>query len=150
VSALDATLRDMPGANQTKLDREALSAVLAKQHKVVSRSQAMTCGMTRDMLQRRSRPEGPWQRLPPGVYLTVTGTPTTDQRDMAALLYAGRGAVITDAAALRRHGLRAPRTDTIDVLIPAGRQRQSAGFVAVHLTTKLPPLVCVKDGFSSC
>ncbi len=38
------------------------------------------------------------------------------------------------------------RTELVDVLVPAPRQRQSAGFVAVRLTTKLPSLVCVKDG----
>ncbi len=110
-------------ANVTRLDRAALAAVLVRQHKVVSRRQAIGCGMARDMLQRRSRPGGQWQRLLPGVYLAVTGTPTADQRDMAALLYAGSGAVITASAALRRHGLRAPQTEFIDVLIPAKRRQ---------------------------
>ena len=80
------------------------------------------------------------------VYLAVTGTPTVDQRDMAALLYAGPSAVITGPAALRRIGLRAPRTEIVDVLIPARRQRQSTGFVAIHLTTRLPALAGVADG----
>ena len=136
----------MTSAKETRLDREALAAVLGKQHKVVSRRQIMTCGMTRDMLNRRSRPEGQWQRLLPGVYLTVTGTPTTDQRDMAALLYAGPGAVITGPAALRRFGLRAPRADAVDVLVTARRRRQSTGFVTVHRTTRVPSLACVRDG----
>ena len=102
--------------------------------------------MTGDMLHRWSGPEGRWQRLLPGVYLAVTGTPTVDQRDMAALLYAGPSTVITGPAALRRNGLRAPRTEIIDVLIPATRQRRSTGFVAIHLTTRLPSLACVTDG----
>ena len=102
--------------------------------------------MTGDMLHRWSGPEGRWQRLLPGVYLAVTGTPTVDQRDMAALLYAGPSTVITGLAALRRNGLRAPRTEIVDVLIPATRQRRSTGFVAIHLTTRLPSLVCVTDG----
>jgi very-short-patch-repair endonuclease len=136
----------MTRAKESRLDREALAAVLGKQHEVVSWRQVLACGMTRDMLSRRSRPEGQWQRLLPGVYLTVTGTPTTDQRDMAALLYAGPGAVITGPAALRRFGLRAPRADAVDVLVPALRRRQSSGFVTVHRTTKLPPLACIRDG----
>ncbi len=102
--------------------------------------------MTGDMLHRWSGPQGRWQRLLPGVYLAVTGTPTVDQRDMAALLYAGPSAVITGPAALRRSGLRAPRTEIVDVLIPATRQRRSTGFVAIHLTTRLPALAGVADG----
>lgn len=136
----------MTSAHQSSLNRDALATILGKQHKVVSWRQAMACGMTGDMLHRWSSLEGRWQRLLPGVYLAVTGTPTADQRDMAALLYAGPGTVITGPAALRRNGLRAPRTDTVDVLIPASRQRRSTGFVAIHLTTRLPSLACVKDG----
>jgi hypothetical protein len=136
----------MTSAHRSSLNREALAAILGSQHKVLSWRQAKACGMTGDMLHRWSGPEGRWQRLLPGVYLAVTGTPTVDQRDMAALLYAGPGTVITGPAALRRNGLRAPRTEIVDVLIPASRQRRSTGFVAIHLTTRLPSLACVKDG----
>jgi hypothetical protein len=122
LSAADANLRAWAkvNANVTRLDRAALAAVLVSQHKVVSRRQAIGCGMIRDMLQRRSRPGGQWQRLLPGVYLAVTGTPTAGQRDMAALLYAGSGAMITASAALRRHGLLAPQTEFIDALSDPG------------------------------
>ena len=47
--------------------------------------------MTDKALRYRIRRGGPWQRLLPGVYLAVAGTPTIDQRDMAGLLYAGPG-----------------------------------------------------------
>lgn len=116
----------------------ALKRALASQHGVISRHQALAAGLTPNQLQRRTRGGGPWQRILPGVYLTVTGTPTADQRDMAALLYAGPGSVITAAAALRRHGLRAPGTKAIDVLVPAKRRRGSVGFVRIHRTTRLP------------
>jgi hypothetical protein len=65
---------------------------------------------------------------------------------MAALVYAGPGAVITGPAALRRFGLRAPRADAVDVLVAARRRRQSTGFVTVHRTTRFPSLACVRDG----
>lgn len=61
---------------------------------------------------------------------------------MAALLYAGPGSLLSGGAALRRHGLRAPRSDAIDVLVPASRRRQSSGFVTVHLTMRMPSKVC--------
>jgi hypothetical protein len=127
--------------NGTTSAPAVLEALLPRQYRVISRSQAIACGLKPDMLQNRIRPAGPWQRLLPGVYLTVTGTPTLDQRDMAAILYSGPGSVITGAAALRRHGIRAPRGPNVDVLVPATRRRQSAGFVVVHLTTRVPRMV---------
>jgi hypothetical protein len=47
------------------------------------------------------------------VYLAVTGTPTADQRDMAGLLYAGPGSLLTTAEAdlrdlVKRAGLPMP------------------------------------------
>jgi very-short-patch-repair endonuclease len=115
------------------------------QHGVVSRDQVLASGFTRHVLDRRIRDGGPWQRLLPGVYLTVTGVPTTDQRDMAAILYAGPGSVITGSAALRRHGLRAPDTNTVDVLVPARRRWESTGFVKVHRTTRISSVPCASD-----
>lgn len=119
-----------------------LSALLKRQHGVITRRQALTCGLSSDMLSRRARSGGSWQRLLPGVYLTVTGTPIQDQLDTAALLYAGPGSTLTGLAALRRHGMRAPRSKTVDVLVPAKRQRNSAEYVAIRLTTRLPEQVC--------
>jgi len=70
-------------------DAERLRHVLQVQYQVVTRRQALLCGMPHSTLDRQIAPGGPWQRLLPGVYLTVTGTVTRDQREMAALLYAG-------------------------------------------------------------
>lgn len=98
----------------------------------------MLCGLTPRTLQGRICPGGPWQRILPGVYLTVTGEPTLDQLDMAALLYAGDGAMITSLAALRRYQIRAPQGRVVQVLIPASRHRASRAFVAVQRTTRIP------------
>jgi hypothetical protein len=79
----------------TQHDHAALAATLTRQYQVISRSQVMAHGMTTSALRQRLRAGGPWQRLLPGVFLAVTGTPTTEQRSMAALLYAGTGGMIT-------------------------------------------------------
>ncbi len=125
-------------------DRLALTQLLKRQHYVITRRQALECGMHHDVIHRQIRLGGRWQQMLPGVYLAVTGTPTRDQLDMAALLYVGPGGTLTGAAALRRHGMhvRADSVDVVDVLVPASRRRQSRGFVVVHQTTRLPPLVC--------
>jgi hypothetical protein len=122
----------------SEFDRAALNAILARQYQVISRSQAMASGMTKNALAHRLRRSGPWQRLLPGVYLAVTGVPTNDQRDVAALLYAGSGSLLTGTAALRLWGVRAPYTSVIDVLIPGSKQRKSAGFVRIRATARMP------------
>lgn len=98
----------------------------------------MASGMTENALAHRLRAAGPWQRLLPGVYLAVTGLPTSDQRDVAALLYAGSGSLFTGTAALRLWGVRAPCTGMIDVLIPDSKERKSAGFVRIRPTARMP------------
>lgn len=74
----------------------------------------------------------------PGVYLAVTGRPATIQQEMAAMLYAGAGSVITGPAALRFHHIRSEQSDLVDLLVPATRQRRDVTFVRLHRTTRLP------------
>jgi hypothetical protein len=119
-------------------DHDRLARILDAQHQVISRSQALACGLPRSTVTSWSTPTGKWQRMLPGVYLTVTGKPTPEQRLMAALLYAGPRSVITGVAALRSYRLRAPGSDVIDVIVPQGTRRQGAGFVRIHRTRQLP------------
>jgi hypothetical protein len=129
---------------RSAFDMERLRRVLKEQRQVVTREQALRCGMPRSTLTRRVAPDGPWQRLLPGVYIAVTGTVTQDQREIAALLYAGPRSLITGPAAVRRHRLHSAGPDVVDVLIPwAGRRRQSTGFVRVHRTRRMPELAYV-------
>ena len=125
-------------ASSTRIDRNALARTLDQQLAVITRGQAAATGLTRHALQHRLRLGGPWQSLLPGVYLAATGTPTIIQQEMAALLYAGQGSVITGLAAVRQHHIRGPAAEFIDVLIPASRKRRDAAFVRVHRTTHLP------------
>src|SRR5579859_3358912 len=120
------------------IDHEKLGRILAAQHHVITRSQALGCGIPESTVSVWSKPGGKWQKLLPGVYLAVTGTPTIEQRQMAALLYAGPRSVITGPAAIKARRLRAPATDVIDVLIPASAKRQSLGYVRIHRTRRMP------------
>ena len=119
-------------------DHDRLARILDAQHQVISRSQALACGLPRSTVTSWSTPTGKWQRMLPGVYLTVTGNPTPEQRLVAALLYAGPRSVITGVAALRSYRLRAPGSDVIDVVVPQGTRRQGTGFVRIHRTRQLP------------
>jgi hypothetical protein len=118
---------------------EGLDELLGRQLSVVSREQLLTLGLTDSAMQYRVRAAGSWQTLLPGIYLGVTGSPSMPQKEMAALLYAGPGSLITGPVALMHYSIRStPDLDTIDVLVPAKRQRGSAGFVRLHRTRRMP------------
>jgi hypothetical protein len=119
----------------------ALTALIAKQGYVVSRPQALAAGLSPSGLRHRLRLGGPWSVCLPGVYLTVTGTPTQAQREVAAILYGGPDSVLTGAVALRHHRLPAPDSAVIDLLIPAQSRRQSVSYARVHRTHRMPEMV---------
>ena len=119
-------------------DKEYAEWLLHSQRGVLCRGQVLSLGVTTHGLRHRIRPGGPWQRLLPGVYLTVTGEPSQAQREVAALLYAGQPSIITGPAALARHHIKGPAPATVDVLVPAGRERVSRDFVVAHRTRRMP------------
>jgi hypothetical protein len=95
----------------------------------------------------RARTGGPWARVLPAVYLVSPGPMTRQQREQAALLYAGDGSCLSGFAALRRYGVRylpgAPDVDRVHVLVPHVRRRVSAGFVTAERTTRMPEAALV-------
>ncbi|MGH3179392.1 MAG: hypothetical protein ACRDPF_36630 [Streptosporangiaceae bacterium] len=125
-------------APSNRLDRDTLSRILIEQLDVITRSQALVAGMTGHALRHRLRTGGPWRGLLPAVYMAATGAPTTLQQEMAALLYAGPGSVITGPAALRSHHIRCELTEIVDVLVPSTRQRRDTSFVRLHRTSRMP------------
>ena len=128
-------------ARTARLDEAALNAVLLRQHAVISRGQALACGMTPGALRCRIEAGGSWQRLLPGTYLAATGTPTATQREMAALAYAGRDSVITGSAALRHHGIRTQEAGVITVLIPARRAVRGTEAVRIWRSVRMPRFI---------
>src|SRR6202042_1345878 len=119
-------------------DRERLNRVLGEQFGVVSRAQALECGVSRGRLDHLVRPGGRWQRILPGVYLINTGAVSADQRAMAARLYAGPKSLLTGAAAVRRHRLQCVGLNQVDVLVPEDVRVRSAGYVRIVRTGRMP------------
>src|SRR5215467_7172959 len=68
---------------RAQYDHAALAKTLDGQLYVVSRSQALACGLTPGALRHRTRPGGPWRTLLPGVYLVDSREPNVMQRDVA-------------------------------------------------------------------
>lgn len=121
---------------------------------VASARQLVAAGVPERTVYSRCLDGGPWQRILPGVILLFTGQPTRHQLVLAALLLGGRDAVVTGLEACRRHGIRRgpPRRDgrrdaveEVQILVPAGRQVRSTGFVHVERTTRLPQPVRRED-----
>ena len=108
---------------------------------VVARGQLLRLGMTDRMLHSRVREGGRWQVLLPGVYLTVTGAPTLQQKEMAALLYAGPGSLITGPVALFHYSIRSSGLEVIHVLVPARVQRRRVSLVQLERTSRMPEQV---------
>ena len=79
-------------------------------------------------------------RVPHG----TVGPVSPEQREIAALLYAGPRSVLTGIAALRQNGFRVPALDVVDVVVPADFKRQSMEFARVQRSTRMPPEVCVQ------
>ncbi len=127
-------------------DHAALAKTLDAQLHVISRSQTLACGLTTSALRHRTRPDGPWRILLPGIYLVNADSPTVAQREIAAMLYAGDQSMITGIAALWRHGIRHPISETVDVLVPAPRKVQSTGFARIWRTTRLPSRPWIAGG----
>ena len=96
----------MLGAMPRIVRPAGLGQLLEKQLSVVSRGQLLALGVTDNVMQYRVRDGGPWQALLPGVYLGVSGTPSLAQKEMAALLYAGPGSLITGPVALMHYSIR--------------------------------------------
>jgi len=103
-------------------------------------------GITTGWLKHRLRPGGPWQLILPRTYLTFTGAPSPEQREMAAQLYAGAGSVVTGPAALRRHWIRCPETSRVDVLVGTHCGRASREFVVIHRTRRMPTVTLLERG----
>jgi hypothetical protein len=119
-------------------DRKLLARILGEQFSVISRHQALECRLIRTRIDYLIRAGGPWQRVLPGVYAATNGSLTAEQRDMAALLHAGPGSVLTGHAAVTRHNVPCSGSNNIDVLVPAKSRVASAGFVRVIHSGRMP------------
>jgi hypothetical protein len=119
--------------------------LLVAQDGLLTRRQALDAGLTDGALRHALRPDGPWRRLAPGVYVTVTGELTARQRVRAALLHAGPEGVLSGVYACRAHGLRyVPDLEPPLVLLPPTARVGSTDLVRVRRLTSPPPSRCIE------
>jgi hypothetical protein len=104
--------------------------------RVISRHQAAAFGISLRTLQRYVA-AGRWRRLLPATYLTVSSRPTELDRWVAALLFAGEGAAVSSAGALRAVGVRGiAQPERVLVLVPPQNRKESNAWVTVRRTCR--------------
>ncbi|MCJ0902900.1 hypothetical protein [Rhodococcus sp. ARC_M6] len=94
-------------------------------------------GVSDSAIAGRCRKGGTWQRLLPGIVLLGNGYPSPRQRTIAALMFCGRGSMVTGKAAMAQFGYRTHSGD-VQILMPMHRRVQSTDFVVVERTVRLP------------
>lgn len=106
--------------------------VLAKyQAGLVSWSQATDKKMTRSAIRSRVK-SGRWRLIYRGVYATFNGPLTRDAQLWAAVLYAGKGAVLSHETAAELHRLNDDRAPLVHVTVPLKRQVRAVTGMMVH------------------
>ncbi len=98
-----------------------IAEVVAQQHGVITRDQALGSGYTPGGIRWRLE-SGDWRRLYPTVYLTHTGPVGWWSAAAAAVAYAGEGAVLALASAAHAHGLQPEPPALIVVAVPHERK----------------------------
>ncbi|WP_345044703.1 type IV toxin-antitoxin system AbiEi family antitoxin domain-containing protein [Georgenia daeguensis] len=122
---------------RARVDLSRVDRLTRQQDSVITRAQLLACGATADWISRQVTGRR-WQRLHPGIYLVHTGQPTWLSRARAALLYAGRGAVLSHDSAAYRHGLTDRRPPIVEVLVPHGRKVRRRPGVRIRSRRSMP------------
>jgi hypothetical protein len=114
----------------------------ASREGVISIGQLVAEGVPERTAYRRTQEDGPWTLLAPATFLLSNAEPTRRQLEIAALVYAGEGAMITGLDGARRHGIRSGGLgSTVHVLIPWNRSVLSTTRITVERTRRLPRAV---------
>jgi hypothetical protein len=112
---------------------------------IATRKQLLGLGISKDTIDRRCRPGGPWRKLLIGIVQLDGGRTTEHQFHRAALLHAGAGAMLTGVAGAAVRGVvRLPREPRTAVLIPVTRRVASRDFALVMRTDRLPGATVVR------
>jgi hypothetical protein len=98
---------------------------------VVSRSQARKAGLSEGVIKFRVS-SGRWQQVHPGVYTTFTGAPGRGAQLWAAVLSAGRGAMLSHETAAEIQRLTDKPVETIHVTVPGQRRVLAAEGLSIH------------------
>ncbi|MCO5996184.1 hypothetical protein [Actinoallomurus rhizosphaericola] len=113
-----------------------LGQVLARQHGVIARWQALACGLTDAVLRARIE-SGRWQRVFTGVYAAFSGPLPRDAVLWAVVLRAGPGATLSHRTAAELDGLVDDVRDPVHVTVRRGRNVLPIEGVRLHYSSRV-------------
>jgi very-short-patch-repair endonuclease len=129
-----------------------LEEITEQQCGVLTRRQALACGLTDEMIEARLA--GRWQRVYRSIYVVHNGPLSRGSALWAAVLRAGDDAVLSHYSAAERAGLVDQPTDPIHISVPSRRRVSSLPGVVVHRSnraavarhpTRLPPQTRIEE-----
>jgi hypothetical protein len=100
---------------------------------VITRQQALATGLSTNAITWRLKRQR-WRQIHWGVYTTFTGPVSREAQLWAAVLYAGKGALLSHETAAELHGLVGRRSPLIHVTIPASRRVRPASGLIIHIS----------------
>ncbi|MGN6794706.1 MAG: type IV toxin-antitoxin system AbiEi family antitoxin domain-containing protein [Streptosporangiaceae bacterium] len=109
----------------------ALRDLAELQSGVISRRQALSSGLSKDLIATRLN-QGRWQRVHPGVYAAHSGGLDRQATLWAAVLRAGLGAALSHHTAAELDRLADRQSTLIHVTIPTSRRVMPIRGVALH------------------
>jgi hypothetical protein len=115
---------------------------IADQDGLITRGQALACGMSKGAIRHRLAVNR-WRIVLPGIYASQGGEFTPRQRLRAGILLGGDTAQLAADTACRLRGVRyLPAFDGfVRVVVDHDVRRVSEGFVVVQRSARLPPAV---------
>lgn len=123
----------------------AVAKIAGRQHCVVSRAQAIKAGLSRSAIGRRLV-AGMLIEILPCVY-AIAGVPASPlQRLMAAILWAGEGAVVSHRAACSIWDLDGFASAPVEISIVGRRNDPPKGIICHRVAALLPGEVTVRHG----
>ena len=116
----------------------AMRATIKAQAGIASRQQLLRDGTNRMTIVSKLK-SGQWRQVHHGVYMTFPGELSRRAELWAAVLYAGRGAILSHKTAAEILGITDSRSTSIDVTVPAPRRVQAPQGVTIHSSSVAYP-----------
>jgi hypothetical protein len=112
-----------------------LSEIAMIQRGILSRAQILATGLTDEVIVARLS-RGSWQRMYPGVYAAFSGELSREAALWAAVLHAGRGAVLSHQTAAELWELADSPSSLIHVTVPSDRRVSRTPGLVLHLSAR--------------
>jgi hypothetical protein len=112
-----------------------LDELAARQRGIINRAQLLQASISSDLIKSRLR-LGNWQRLYPGVYAAFSGELSREASLWAAVLYAGRGAMLSYLTAAELWALADGPSSVIHLTVPSDRRVTPQPGIVLHLSAR--------------